>query len=454
MTVTSFLVPAGGVVTAPLLAHALSTDGRGQLAAALAPAGLMLAAGTFGLPDALTYSLAKRPEITRRALLWASSITVALGFACILIVWFALPFLRDGDAELGRLILLGALLTIPALVIGVLRGAATGRQMWGSVATERLINTVTRVGGCVVLFIMHDLTVFSALLINVLTPIMAGLAYVPLLRSARPSLDGSPESDAGDVEFADGLPLLVTSEDDQEREIHSTGMRSILTFATTVWFGSVMSMVLDRADALLMAPLSNVSNLGVYSVAGTISDMPLIVAMAIASALFGVNSNTMKLGHVTNTSRLTLLAACGGCAALGATASWWIVPVFGEQFKAANLPTLMLMGSALVCIPGMMAASGLAAWGRPGLRSVGLGITLVVNLSLFVLLVPRFGTAGACWASILGNTVMTGYMLVMSKRIMAVSPGDFILIRRGDVVRAWSESGRLWDGVASRAARA
>jgi O-antigen/teichoic acid export membrane protein len=294
MTATSFLVPAAGLVTAPLLAHALSTGGRGQLAAALAPAGLMLAAATFGLPDALTYFLAKRPEITRRALSWASSITMALGVACVVIVWFAIPFLRDGNRQLGRLILLGALLTIPALVIGVFRGAASGRQMWGAVAAERLINTVARVGACVALFVVHDLTVLNALLLNVLTPIVAGVAYLPLLRRpAAPDLQGWPESefesdsDSADVAFADGLSRL-TSDPGEDREIYDQDMRSILTFGTRVWFGSVMSMVLDRADALLMAPLSNVSNLGIYSVAGTISDLPLIVALAIAGARLGV----------------------------------------------------------------------------------------------------------------------------------------------------------------------
>ena len=75
MSATSLLVPAAGVVTAPILAHARSVDGRGELAAALAPAALMLNAATLGLPDSLTYHIAKVPQIARSVLARASLVT-------------------------------------------------------------------------------------------------------------------------------------------------------------------------------------------------------------------------------------------------------------------------------------------------------------------------------------------------------------------------------------------
>ncbi|WP_375432501.1 oligosaccharide flippase family protein [uncultured Friedmanniella sp.] len=429
MTASSFLVPAGGLLTAPLLARALSTDGRGELAAAIAPAGLMLAAATLGLPDALTYFLAKRPGATRPALAWASLVTVALGLVCLLATFLALSFLSAGDPDLGRLILLATALTVPALVVNVFRGAATGRQMWGAIAVERVIITAIRVLGFGLLFVGGELGVLAGVLVNTVTPIVAGIVYWPLLR--RPQEATEPAEAAGDP--AD-LP-----DDENDRGTLAT----IVAFGSKVWLGSVASMVLARASQLLMTPLSSVEDLGLYTVASTVSDLPLIVALAIQGALFGVNSKTRDASQLTGTARLTLLVAFGGCLVLGASLPFWIGPLFGYEFEAATVPTLMLLVSALICIPGLLAGTALSAWGRPGLRSAGLGVTLAANVGSFVLLVPHFGVYGAAWTSIISNVVLATFMVVAARQVVGVPGRDFFLVRRSDVVRAWTEGQRI-----------
>jgi len=414
VTVSSFLVPAAGVLTQPILARALGAGGRGELTAAMAPAALTIAVATLGLPEALTFYLAKRPQLTRRALLWASSLTTVLGLACLLLTYLFVPFLSAGNAELGRLILLGMALTIPAMVIGAFRGAASGRQMWGSVALERLINTVLRVLGFGLLWILGYLDVFTAVLVTCFPPMIAGLAYVRLLRRPPPE-----ESEEGPLTGSLGK-LLVS-------------------YGGRVWFGAVASMLLARASQLLMAPLSSVEDLGLFSVATTVADLPLIVAMAIAGALHGVNSRSTDPDQVTTTARVTLLVGFVGCLLFGATVPFWIRPLFGAEFGPATLPTLLLLLSAVICIPGLMAATGIAAWGRPGRRSVGLVITLVVNVVVFVVLVPPLGVIGGCLTSIASNVVMTTYMVLVAARVLGQPVSEFLVPRSSDLVLAGRE---------------
>ena len=117
----------------------------------------------------------------------------------------------------------------------------------------------------------------------------------------------------------------------------------------------------------------------------------------------------------------------------------WIRPLFGEEFGAAIVPTLMLLVSALICIPGLMAASGIAAWGRPGCRSIGLGVTLVSNIVVFLILVPAFGVIGACWTSIISNVILTSFMVVVAARLMNEPVQSFFRVRASDVKLAWRE---------------
>lgn len=428
MTASSFLVPAAGLVTAPVLARALSADGRGELAAAIAPAGLMLAAATLGLPDALTYHLAKRPRSTRPALAWASLITVGLGLICLLATFLALSFLSGGDDRLGRLILLATVLTVPALVVNVFRGAAMGRQMWRAVALERVIITTMRVVGFGLLFITNDLSVLAGVLVNTLTPIVAGIVYWPLLRRW-----GQP----------DPVPEKATAAAVTELPEERSTLQMLVSFGSKVWLGSVASMVLARASQLLMTPLSSVEDLGLYTVASTVSDLPLIVALAIQGALFGVNSKARDAAQVTGTARLTIFVASIGCAVLGASMPFWIGPLFGKEFEAATVPSLMLLASALICIPGLMAGTGLSAWGRPGLRSIGLSVTLLANVGSFVLLVPPFGVYGAAWTSIISNVVLATFMVIAAGRTLGVPAHHFFLVRTSDITRTWQEGLRL-----------
>lgn len=418
MTVSSFLVPAAGALTSPILARGLGTDGRGFLAAALAPAYLILPVATLGLPDALTNLLARHPSVTRPALGWAILLSSGIGLICLAATLLALPFLSAGDPQLGRFILLATVLTVPALVVGVLRGAATGRQMWGTVAFERAVITGLRIVVLVVLWVTGDLTVFSAVLMSVLIPIVAGLVY---------------------------WRLFTTPPRDETEEPPPFGgtLRPLMSFGTRVWFGSVASMLLNRMDQLLMTPLASAHDLGLYVVATTISDMPLIVALAIQGALFGVNSKSNDAAQVTNTARLTLIVGFVGCATLAGTLPLWITPLFGGDFAGALLPTLMLLASAVICIPGLMASAGLSAWKRPGLRSVGLVLALVTNIAVLLLLVPRIGVVGACCASLVCNVVFTWFTVAAACRVMGVPARDFLVPRTADAKRLLNEAGRI-----------
>lgn len=435
MTASSLLVPAAGVLTQPILAQALGVDGRGELAAAIAPAVLAISVATLGLPDALVYYLAKRPALTRRALLWAGLLSGAMGLLCLLATLLALPFLSGGDEALGQLIVLGMALTVPAMLLGVFRGAATGRQMWRTVALEKVVNTIVRIVAFVVLWALGELTVVAAVLVSTLSPLFAGVGYWRLLRRPPEDEPHGPGEHPPDEDIA---------------RLDGGIARPLVSFGSRVWLGSVAEMMLGRMSQILMTPLAGVVELGLFSVATTISDLPLILAIAIQGTLFGINSKTRDAETLQTTTRLTLLVTASGCLVLGGTLPFWIGPLFGAGFMAAIIPTLMLMVSAILCIPGLMAAIGLSAWGRPGLRSTGLAITLVVNLVLLFVLVPPLGAVGAAWASIAANVAMSSYMLVVAGRVMGVRRRDFVVIRPSDVVLTWREGLALMQSVRSR----
>lgn len=411
VTATSLLVPVVGVLTAPILAQALGVAGRGEVATAMAPNSLVVSVATLGLPDALTFQLARRPSVTRRALALSGLVSVFLGALCFGIAVVSAAVLADGDSALADLVLLGTALAVPTLLINLLRGAAMGRQLWVAVAAERTVNSVLRLivlGG---LAVLGDLTVIAAVLVVSVAPLVAGVAYWRLFY--RPDGPDPPAPIAG--------PLLAY------------GARS--------WLGSVAGMLNGRVSQLVITPLSDVRELGLFVVAITISDVPLIATTAVGNVIFGVNSRTADAEQVTATSRLVTLVGSVGAAVIGAALPMCLAPLFGAGFEGALVPSLLLLVAGVLGLPGLIAAAGLGAWERPGLRSTVVVVGLSVNTTALLVLVPPHGATGAAVAGILSATTSSLVGVAAAARVTGSGAAAFVVPRRSDLARIRSEVG-------------
>lgn len=408
VTGTSLLVPVIGLATAPILTNALGTVGRGEAGAAIAPNLVIVGLATLGLPAALTYFVASRPHLARIALAWAT--LLALPVAALTVVGFfaASDYLSGGDDDLAHLMLIGAWLALPAILVGLFRGAAFGRQMWTAVAIERVINSVVRLVAFAGLAVVGRLDVTNAVLVFCIAPIVAGLAYAGL--AARPAM-ADP-----DVTFSP-----------------ATAIPALLAYGSREWIGSVAVMLMARASQLLVTPLSDVEQLGLLLVAITISDVPWIVTQAVREVIFGMNSAAPDTERLLATSRVATLVAVAGSAVLACTLPLWIGTVFGSGFAAAVVPTWVLLLASCVAVPGLIAGAGLDSTGRPGLRSAALGIALGVNVLALFVLVPPLGAVGAALASLLNALVSAVLMIVAASRLLGTAGHGFFVPRATDL---------------------
>lgn len=428
-TTTSMLVPVIGVVTAPVLARALGVEGRGEVATAMAPAALVAAVATLGLPEALTYHLARRPDQTRRALVPAALVSLALGALCYCLSWAFASVLTKGDAQLIPIMLVGTALALPQMLVGLLRGAAVGLQMWGAVAADRALSSLLRLVVLLALALAGVLDVRVAVVAMSVIPIVTGVVYWRVLLRRAPATGTPPSSSSGSI------------------------TRDVLSFGSSTWLGAVASMATGRVAQLMTTPLSDATQLGLLVVAITISDVLFILITAVRDTLFGVNARFDDRDQLMAISRSALLVGAVGALALGATVPLWIGPVFGAQFAPATEPTWWLLVAAVTNIPGLMAGAGLGAWGRPGLRSMSFVVALVVLVAGFLLLVPSMGAVGAGLAAIASGTAMSVFAVALAARVNRSSPWAFVVPRRSDVVALGHEGARLVRAVRTRLPR-
>lgn len=398
--------PAAAFITAPILAQSLGVFERGQVAAGGAPLMLLAGAATLGMPEAVTYFVARSGGAdAKRVVGSAAGLIAAAGVAATGLFILLAPYLAGGDADVQVLILISLSMVVPSLVLLVLRGASAGRGRWGLITAERMIGSFARLIAIVVLAVTGALDVTSATVVISLSMAIGMVAYIALLRPIRPE----PE--------------------------HSHRVIDLWRFGGRVWFGSLAGILLSRVAQILVVPLSNATELGLFVIAVSIAELVLVFNNAVRDVYFAEEARGPDMRRVAAGARSSTLVTIGLAGAVALASIWGIPLLFGSEFEPALLPTWLLLLAIVLGNPGSLAGAGLSAMGKPHLRSWSLLVALVANVVTLFLLVPPMGAVGAAVATAVGNVIAAGLNLFWIKRVgSTATAGDFLVFRRADFV--------------------
>ena len=402
--VGNVFAPLAGIASAPILAHALGVAGRGEAAAATAPLLLAVASSTLGIPTAVTYFVARSPRLFGTALRRGAGVLMIAGAVAALAIVLLSTRLAADDHALARLICIAAIALIPTLLVSLLQATAAAQHRWTLVATERAISAFGRLLLIVWLAVGGLLTVESAVMVLAFSPVLGGLAYIRVRPAA---------SSVETVETVETQPRLL-----------SYGIRT--------WIGSISGVLLTRLDQTLMVPLSDATALGLYVVAVTVAELPLVVNNAVRDVMFSQDSETSEDEALARSSRVSTLVTFTLCSGI-ALATPLVPFVFGADFAGAIPVILVLLVAVVAGNPGSIAGVGLSARGHPELRSVSLLIACVVNAAVVVVLVPHLGAMGAAIATLAGNVLASNLNLVLLHRVAGVRPTEFYRVGPAEV---------------------
>jgi O-antigen/teichoic acid export membrane protein len=414
------LPPAAMLVTQVLLAQSLGVSGRGTVAAATAPLMLAVALLTLGLPESLTYFVARSGGggHTRQFGISLAAVAISGSIGTLLIALLAQP-LSAGSKQLAGLMTIASAALVPALFTATLRGVAFGAHSWWLVMAERALGALLQLITVCVLFVIGSLTPMTATLTIAATTFVSAVVYLftprwwTALRGSNNTSGSSPS-----------LPRVAS-------------------YAWKIWVGSMAGIVLMRLDQVMMTPLAGVDQLGIYVVAVNVSNVALLFNSAVRDVMFAVESGEASTARVGRAARIsTLITALVGAGI--AAASPWMVPIlFGRDFATAVPVVAVLLAASILGNPGSVAGAALSARGRPGLRSLALAIATVLYVVAMFLLVPSFGALGAALAMLVGATVPAYLCIYWLYRYCRVPPSEFYLFRASDLNVLYSASAWL-----------
>jgi len=391
------------VLAGIIVARWLGADGVGKLAVINVSVITLVQLGSLGLPSANTYFIAKDPNQFRRAslnsLLFAIIGGGLLAFALMVITssrpdWFGVV-----ATDLFRI----AAISIPFQLITLI-----GLNIFLAIGKIREFNLLDVVGQSFVLInsflallILHA-GLHTLITLNAVASVLVSLVIVFMLRSAARRLEDA------DKTWRSDLMLL--------KQMIGYGIKShIAILAGTLIF---------RADLLVVNHFRNASEAGVYSLASQMATLLMMLPSVIATLLFPrVTAEQDKTGNTTcvvaRHTALVMLLCC-----LAAVPLSLLLPVvYGSVFTDATTQLLILLPGVFFIGLQSVLVQHFNAMGLPKAVPVFWVVTLVINLMMVFLMVPRYGARGAAWASTISYSLisflMIGYFLVETRRSLS-----------------------------------
>ena len=384
-SVTSIGIYALGLVTGPIIAHALGPTGRGELAAVVVPSAVLVWILAFGMPLAASYHLGARSE---SEVLWtATAFGLVVGAPLALVLWFAGPAYLSGHSPTTILWARVFIVALPLSVgtqaaLEVLRRRSAG-PTWNAWRAAPFAITAL---GLVVLALTGRLTLASAFAVSFLgsnSPALLLASRLWMSRPARPSW---------------------------------AAFRLMLPYAWRTAAASSANSLTARLDQVVLAGAVAPAQLGLYAVAVTASSASNPLTAGISLALFGTQREDVEAGRRSARFRRSVIAtglvSCATAVAIGAMAPLLLRVAFGSAFAAATTPLRILLAGQVALDLINAVSTGLYAAGRPGEASRAAVLGGAVTVAGLVLLVPRWGINGAAAVTTAANAGQLAYLWV------------------------------------------
>jgi len=196
-----------------------------------------------------------------------------------------------------------------------------------------------------------------------------------------------------------------------------------------------------RVDQLFIKGMLDIGQLGVYSMAVNLSELMFLIPLSINTALTGKLYNTEEgdAGRMVmiRTIKLTLYV-CMALAVIGIPLSLAIPYIYGEGFRGAVVPTMVLLLGVIFASLARVASPYFFTSGRPKVHLRITFLSLALNCILNWIMIPRWGIKGAAIASAISYFFYGFYyisILVIKEKFRLK---DFLTLRISDIKAVWS----------------
>jgi O-antigen/teichoic acid export membrane protein len=417
----SVVVQGGPLLAAAVLsivlARTIGPSGNGRFALLVTLVGVAASVASLSLTAGIGY------EVSRRR--WSIRLAFRTSYLAALILGLAGVLVGLGIFTLTHATVFGGIDTWLALLALSCLPAAFAYQHaeWIMLARERY-------EGYTGLELSHSLTL---LLVG------AGLAIPFGLTGATIGL-----TSAALVAAATGALLLARAARNDTVVDSGGSLPRAVRFGLQSWGANLLQQINYRLDILILGGFATAKDVGVYSVAVTVTSVAWVLPQALGTVLFprvaSLDESTL-IGEVTTEESDAALTKSVRHAVLltlpaGLLISLLLVAVplaFGARFGDSTPLGFVLLPGVLLLGVGKVLSSAIAGRGYPRYALYGAAISVPLTLGLYFTLIPAFDAWGAATASSLSYGLTTLLTIFFFRRVTRIGIREALVPRVEDI---------------------
>jgi antigen flippase len=389
---TTGVIQAVNIATGMLAAWLLLPEGRGELAAIVLWAGIIAELGNLGLHDALLFRSATRSASPRSLFAASMALIGILSIALIAVGLVVVPMIfKNHSADVQTIAILFLCAYLPTYFTSLFTsGMFQGNLQMTTWNILRALVPTTYLVAIVIFWKIFGTGVAEFAAAYIASQAVA--AGVGLCLVAR----------RGWMGWRTDLAV----------------MRSLVVYGVKVHVGEVFYSLRQRIDQALISLWLPAADLGIYAVALTVANGPLIMVYTLANVAFPKISQQQTVGGKLEVFgrylRFSLAVALGLILVLWVAVPWLLPLLFGKPFAPAVPITNILLLGTLPLAAKLMFQQALKAWDRSLVVSRAELVGLCVAVIAIITLLPAFGLAGAAWSLVLSQlatALMMGFSL-------------------------------------------
>ena len=232
-------------------------------------------------------------------------------------------------------------------------------------------------------------------------------------------------TDGGLVELALGFLLALVASDvllvivalrHGRVQLRRVGDRwpEMLRAGIPIAIGSALVLSYGRIDQILVLELAGASDAGLYGAAYRIFDQAQFVAVSVTTTMFPLlaasyAADVARYRLLLQTSTEVLLAAVlGGLAFVAASGKELVVLLFGSEFGPTSDALTLLIAALIPVSFGYLLGMLVILTGSQSRFVIIASLGLLLNVTLNLVLLPRYGFIAAAWATLATEVLVAG----------------------------------------------
>jgi O-antigen/teichoic acid export membrane protein len=420
---------AAGVLSI-VIARTIGPSGNGHFALLVTLTGFAAMVASLGLTAGITYEVSRRRWAVRQAFRTSYLAALVLGLAGFL---GGLGFFLFTHETVFRGIPTGlAVLTLSSLPAALAYSNADvimlARERYESYAGLELSHSTT------------------------LLLVGAGLAIPFGLTGAAIGLPAAAVVGA----LAGAILLIREARRDQVFDSGDSMVRAV-RFGLQGWGANLLQQINYRFDVLILGGFATARDVGVYSIALTLTSVAWVLPQGLQTVLFprvASLDESMLAGEISADESDAALAKAVRHAVLLSLPAGVLISVllvvavpllYGAKFADTTLLGFVLLPGVLMLGIGKVLSSGIAGRGYPRYTLYITAITTPLTLALYFALIPAFGAWGAAASSSASYSFSAVLALIYFRRVTRMRLRS-LLVPLGDDVADYAGLARLARG--------